>query len=104
MGLPDKDYGDAVSAIIVLEEKAKRDQEKSKPVLSLQELCTWAKDKLAPYKVLLLDHLSICFLFLFPFNWTAVDKLKFVDGMFSSFVLKWIHIDVKDETQTFSAL
>lgn len=98
MGLPDKVYGDAVSAIIVLEEKAKRDQEKSKPVLSLQELCTWAKDKLAPYKVLLLDHLSICFLFLFPF------KLKFVDGMFSSFVLKCIHIDVKDETQTFSAL
>ncbi|KAH9665908.1 Malonate--CoA ligase [Citrus sinensis] len=51
LGLPDKDYGDAVSAIIVLEEKAKRDQEKSKPVLSLQELCTWAKDKLAPYKL-----------------------------------------------------
>lgn len=51
LGLPDKDYGDAVSAIIVLEEEAKRDQEKSKPVLSLQELCTWAKDKLAPYKL-----------------------------------------------------
>lgn len=51
LGLPDKDYGDAVSAIIVLEEEAKGDQEKSKPVLSLQELCTWAKDKLAPYKL-----------------------------------------------------
>ncbi|KDO35827.1 hypothetical protein CISIN_1g046846mg, partial [Citrus sinensis] len=36
---------------VLLEKKAKRDQEKSKPVLSLQELCTWAKDKLAPYKL-----------------------------------------------------
>ncbi|KAK3219867.1 hypothetical protein Dsin_013837 [Dipteronia sinensis] len=52
LGLPDKDYGDAVSAIIVPEEEAKKKQaEQSKPVMSLEELCSWAKDKLAPYKL-----------------------------------------------------
>ncbi|GAV64455.1 AMP-binding domain-containing protein [Cephalotus follicularis] len=52
LGLPDKDYGDAVCAIIVPEEEAKKKQEEeSKPILSLEELCTWAKDKLAPYKL-----------------------------------------------------
>ncbi|XP_015572865.2 probable CoA ligase CCL8 [Ricinus communis] len=52
LGLPDKDYGDAVSAIVVLEEAAKRiREEQSRPPLSLEELCDWAKDKLAPYKL-----------------------------------------------------
>ncbi|TXG68958.1 hypothetical protein EZV62_003893 [Acer yangbiense] len=52
LGLPDKDYGDAVSAIIVPDEEAKKKQaEQSKPVMSLEELCSWAKDKLAPYKL-----------------------------------------------------
>ncbi|KAL5757854.1 hypothetical protein ACOSP7_020465 [Xanthoceras sorbifolium] len=52
LGLPDKDYGDAVSAIIVPEEEAKKKQaEQSMPVMSLEELSTWAKDKLAPYKL-----------------------------------------------------
>ncbi|KAJ4718094.1 Malonate--CoA ligase [Melia azedarach] len=51
LGLPDKDYGDAVTAIIVLEEGKKELEDKSKPVLSLPELCSWAKDKLAPYKL-----------------------------------------------------
>ncbi|XP_044483960.1 probable CoA ligase CCL8 isoform X2 [Mangifera indica] len=52
LGLPDKDYGDAVSVIIVPNEEAKKKQkELSKPVISLEELCTWAKDKLAPYKL-----------------------------------------------------
>lgn len=60
LGLPDKDYGDAVSAIIVPEEEAKKKQaEESKPVMSLEELCAWAKDKLAPYKVLLHNHLLL---------------------------------------------
>ncbi|KAJ1388768.1 AMP-dependent synthetase/ligase [Sesbania bispinosa] len=52
LGLPDKDYGEIVVAIIVPEAgaKQKRDEE-SKPALSLEELSTWAKDKLAPYKI-----------------------------------------------------
>jgi acyl-CoA synthetase (AMP-forming)/AMP-acid ligase II len=63
LGLPDKTYGDAVCAIIVPEEAAKRKQEESsKPAISLEELCEWAKDKLAPYKVLqqtsFISHIS----------------------------------------------
>ncbi|CAL1378170.1 unnamed protein product [Linum trigynum] len=52
LGLPDKDYGDAVCAIIVLNEESKKQQDKeSKPALSLEELREWAKEKLAPYKL-----------------------------------------------------
>ncbi|KAG2240824.1 hypothetical protein Bca52824_097065 [Brassica carinata] len=52
LGLPDKDYGEAVTAIIVAEGGAKRKrEEESKPVMTLEELCGWAKDKLAPYKL-----------------------------------------------------
>ena len=55
LGLPDKDYGEAVSAIIVAEAEAKkRREEESRPAISLEELYTWAQDKLAPYKVLLI--------------------------------------------------
>ncbi|XP_027344505.1 malonate--CoA ligase isoform X2 [Abrus precatorius] len=52
LGLPDKDYGEIVGAIIVPKPdvKRKRDEE-SKPALSLEELSTWAKDKIAPYKI-----------------------------------------------------
>jgi malonyl-CoA/methylmalonyl-CoA synthetase len=52
LGLPHKEYGEIVGAIIVPESdvKRKRDEE-SKPALSLEELSTWAKDKLAPYKI-----------------------------------------------------
>ncbi|XP_014516768.1 malonate--CoA ligase isoform X2 [Vigna radiata var. radiata] len=52
LGLPDNDYGEIVGAIVVLhpDVKEKRDQE-SKPALSLEELSTWAKDKIAPYKI-----------------------------------------------------
>ncbi|XP_048635733.1 malonate--CoA ligase [Brassica napus] len=52
LGLPDNDYGEAVTAIIVAEAGAKRKREdESKPVMTLEELCGWAKDKLAPYKL-----------------------------------------------------
>ncbi|XP_010545693.1 PREDICTED: malonate--CoA ligase [Tarenaya hassleriana] len=54
LGLLDKDYGEAVTAIIVLEAEAKRireEEEEAKPVITLDELCSWAKDKLAPYKL-----------------------------------------------------
>lgn len=52
LGLPDKDYGEAVCAIIVPETVAKRKREEElRPAISLEELCTWAGEKLAPYKV-----------------------------------------------------
>lgn len=53
LGLPDKTYGEVVCAIIVPPEENKRKQElELKPALTLEEICSWAKDKLAPYKVL----------------------------------------------------
>ncbi|XP_058114248.1 probable CoA ligase CCL8 isoform X2 [Magnolia sinica] len=51
LGLPDKDYGESVSAVIVPSEDAKRRGEDLKPAISLEELRTWAKEKLAPYKI-----------------------------------------------------
>ncbi|CAK9174580.1 unnamed protein product [Ilex paraguariensis] len=52
LGLPDKHYGEAVCAIIVPEAEVKRKREEElKPALRLDELCTWAKEKLAPYKL-----------------------------------------------------
>lgn len=52
LGLPDKDYGEVVCAIVVpeVEVKRRRDEE-LKPALTLHELSDWAKEKLAPYKV-----------------------------------------------------
>ncbi|XP_019224889.1 PREDICTED: malonate--CoA ligase isoform X1 [Nicotiana attenuata] len=52
LGLPDKDYGEVVCAIVIpdTELKRKRDEE-LKPALSLQELSDWAKERLAPYKI-----------------------------------------------------
>ncbi|XP_030526506.1 probable CoA ligase CCL8 [Rhodamnia argentea] len=52
LGLPDKDYGEAVCAIIVPEAELKQNGgEELKPALTLKELSTWAKDRLAPYKL-----------------------------------------------------
>ncbi|KAF5726872.1 malonate--CoA ligase [Tripterygium wilfordii] len=52
LSLADKDYGEAVCAIIVPEAEAKtRRQKESKPVITLEELSSWAKEKLAPYKL-----------------------------------------------------
>ncbi|KAL3511772.1 hypothetical protein ACH5RR_024489 [Cinchona calisaya] len=52
LGLPDKDYGEAVCAIVVPDVELKRKREEElKPALSLEELSTWAKEKLAPYKL-----------------------------------------------------
>ncbi|XP_059457568.1 probable CoA ligase CCL8 [Corylus avellana] len=52
LGLPDKDYGEAVCALIVPDTDTKRKREEDlNPALSLEELRTWAKDKLAPYKL-----------------------------------------------------
>ena len=66
LGLPDKDYGEAVSAIVVPNaELKKRRKEELKPAVSLEELCTWAKERLAPYKVL---HYTHPFTLSFPFS------------------------------------
>ncbi|KAB2611299.1 malonate--CoA ligase [Pyrus ussuriensis x Pyrus communis] len=52
LGLPDRDYGEVVCAIIVPEAETKKKQkEELKPAISLEELSFWAKDKLAPYKI-----------------------------------------------------
>ncbi|KAK7349190.1 hypothetical protein VNO77_06359 [Canavalia gladiata] len=52
LGLPDKDYGEIVGAIIVPEAGVKRRRhEESKPALTLEELSAWAQDKIAPYKI-----------------------------------------------------
>lgn len=52
LGLPDKVYGEIVGAVIVPEPSVKRKrEEESKPVLTLEELSSWAKDKIAPYKI-----------------------------------------------------
>ncbi|CAO2815421.1 unnamed protein product [Amaranthus hypochondriacus] len=52
LGLPDETYGEAVTAIIVPHEEFKsKQQEELKPTLTLEEICSWAKDKLAPYKL-----------------------------------------------------
>ncbi|KAL2243324.1 UNVERIFIED_CONTAM: Malonate--CoA ligase [Sesamum indicum] len=52
LGLPDKDYGEAVCAIIIPNPEIKRKREEElKPALTLEELSMWAKEKLAPYKI-----------------------------------------------------
>ncbi|XP_008789318.2 malonate--CoA ligase-like isoform X2 [Phoenix dactylifera] len=52
LGLPDKDYGEVVCAIIVPQADAKRRSEQElKPAISLEELQNWSKEKLAPYKI-----------------------------------------------------
>lgn len=64
LGLPDKDYGEIVCAIIVPHEEAKRSAEKElKPVIALKDLQNWAKEKLAPYKVF--SYRSVTHLFCF---------------------------------------
>ncbi|KAK9923391.1 hypothetical protein M0R45_031813 [Rubus argutus] len=52
LGLPDKDYGEIVCAIVVPNVEAKRkNEEEQRPAISLEELCSRAKHKLAPYKL-----------------------------------------------------
>ncbi|KAM0938566.1 putative oxalate--CoA ligase [Dioscorea sansibarensis] len=52
LGLPDKDYGEIVCAIVVPQEHAKKRAEKElKPVMTLEEFQSWAKERLAPYKI-----------------------------------------------------
>lgn len=53
MGIPDKDYGETITAIIVPQEsKAAAAAAKWEPVLTLEALRDWARPLLAPYKVI----------------------------------------------------
>ncbi|KAI3777823.1 hypothetical protein L1987_47626 [Smallanthus sonchifolius] len=52
LGLPDKTYGEAVTALVVPNAGIKKIREKDlQPAITLDELCSWAKQKLAPYKI-----------------------------------------------------
>ncbi|GFP96008.1 malonate--coa ligase [Phtheirospermum japonicum] len=52
LGLPDKDLGEVVCAIVVPNSEIKRKREvDAEPALTLGELSVWAKEKLAPYKI-----------------------------------------------------
>jgi acyl-CoA synthetase (AMP-forming)/AMP-acid ligase II len=79
LGLPDEAYGEVICAIIVPKEDAKKTAEQdSKPVLTLEALTSWSKDKLAPYKV--------CYLHYSPFR-----KLPFTGSFINVFpLLVWL--------------
>ncbi|CAM6018214.1 unnamed protein product [Sphagnum balticum] len=52
MGLPDKDYGEIISAVVVAQEGLMANAAaKSQAILTLQELQKWAQDRMAPYKI-----------------------------------------------------
>lgn len=52
LGIPDKAYGEVVSAIIVPHETDAASAAKAwKPVITLEALREWARPLLAPYKV-----------------------------------------------------
>lgn len=56
MGIPDKDYGEIIAAIVVPHEaQAAAAAAKQEPVLTLQALQYWAQPLLAPYKVFFLS-------------------------------------------------
>jgi len=62
LGLPDKDYGEIVCAIIIPHEDVKRKAEQElRPAITLEELQNWSKEKLAPYKVTFQNHFSCLF-------------------------------------------
>jgi len=72
LGLPDEAYGEVICAIIVPKEDAKKTAEQdSKPVLTLEALTSWSKDKLAPYKV--------CYLHYFAFSQAAFYSWSFIN-------------------------
>ncbi|XP_064951975.1 probable CoA ligase CCL8 isoform X1 [Musa acuminata AAA Group] len=51
LGLPDEDYGEIVCAIIVPHADASSAEQEQKPAITLEDLRSWSKDKLAPYKI-----------------------------------------------------
>jgi acyl-CoA synthetase (AMP-forming)/AMP-acid ligase II len=52
MGVPDKTYGEILSAIVVVPEiVAAEAAANSKPALTLETFTPWARERMAPYKV-----------------------------------------------------
>lgn len=52
LGLLDEDYGEIVCAIIAPHADARSSAEQEqKPAITLEDLRSWSKDKLAPYKI-----------------------------------------------------
>ncbi|CAM6087004.1 unnamed protein product [Calypogeia fissa] len=52
LGLPDKEYGEAMCVVIVAHEQlAAEAAKKGEPVLTLADLTKWAKGRMAPYKI-----------------------------------------------------
>lgn len=48
MGVPDNSYGEILSAVVVMHEDAAAE---SKPALTLDTFKSWARERMAPYKV-----------------------------------------------------
>lgn len=55
LGLPDKTYGEMVSAIVVVHEHVAA-KAKPEPALTLDTLQSWARERMAPYKVAYLSR------------------------------------------------
>lgn len=75
LGLPDKDYGEVVCAIVVPNANGKKEEEAFQPIMSLGELQDWAKDKLAPYKVSC--ELVYGWEFCFYIKWVVIKTVIF---------------------------
>lgn len=87
LGLPDKDYGEIVCAIIVPKEK--QDKE-SKPPLSLEELSNWAKNKLAPYKVWWHGHcLYVFYMYVEHIKWEHEEEEDSTVNTKTSCAISW---------------
>ncbi|CAL9204086.1 unnamed protein product, partial [Musa hybrid cultivar] len=81
LGLLDEDYGEIVCAIIAPHADARSSAEQEqKPAITLEDLRSWSKDKLAPYKIptklFLWDSL--------PRNAMGKDYIRLSDGLSSA--------------------
>ena len=56
MGVPDKTYGEILSAIVIVPENvAAEAAANSEPALTLEAFTSWARERMAPYKVAFLE-------------------------------------------------
>lgn len=54
MGLPDKTYGELISAVVVPTKGAAAEANaKSEPIFTLRSIRKWAQERMAPYKVII---------------------------------------------------
>ncbi|XP_057868412.2 probable CoA ligase CCL8 isoform X2 [Cryptomeria japonica] len=51
LGIPDTVYGEIICAVVVPKTEAQRIEANSKPVITIQDLHKWAKERIAPYKI-----------------------------------------------------